>query len=85
MKKPAQKYPRQEHRTDFDRLVDRHLLKIQEDLMPEKAEMVVAINLDTGEYVLGSDTAQARAGYLERWPEGGYYICRVDGSPAMQV
>lgn len=85
MKKAGQRFPRLESRTDFDRLVESHLLRIQDELMPEKAEMVVAINLETGEYVLGRDTAQARAAYLQRWPEGGYYICRVDGSPSMQL
>lgn len=83
MKKPSQRPL--SHRSDFDQLVDSRLQKIQDELMPEKADMVVAINLETGEYVLGNDTAQARAAYLQRWKEGGYYICRVDGSPSMYM
>lgn len=85
MKKTSQRPPSPNHRTDFDRLVDSRLHKIQDELMPEKAGMVVAINLELGEYVSGNDAAQARAAYLKRWPGGGYYICRVDGSPAMNM
>lgn len=71
-----------DRRTDFERLVDSHLEKIQEELMPDKAKKVVAINMETGEYVLGEDSGEAFKAFMKRWPNGGYYMCRVDGTPS---
>lgn len=71
-----------DQRTGSERLVDGYLEKIQEELMPEKAKMVVAINLETGEYTLGKDSAEAKAAFQKRWPNGGYFVCRVDGTPS---
>jgi hypothetical protein len=65
--------------------VDSILEKIQEELMPDKAKMVVAINTQTGEYTLGEDSVQARDAFLKRWPNGGYHLCRVDGTPSMRM
>ena len=74
-----------DRRTDFERLIDGHLEKIQEELMPDKAKMVVAINMGTGEYVLGEDSRAAYEAFHKRWPDGGYYMCRVDGTPSMRM
>jgi hypothetical protein len=74
-----------DRRTDFERKVDGFLEKIQEEHMPEKAKMLVAINLGTGEYVMAEDLPSLYKAYYERWPEGGNYICRVDGTPSMRM
>jgi len=71
--------------TDFDRLVDSFLDKIQEELMPDKAEMIVAINMETGEYVLGRDAGDASRAFRTKWPKSGFYMCRVDGRPAVRM
>ena len=71
-----------DRRTAYERLVDTHLEKIQQELMPEKAKSVVAINLDTGEYVLGKDSGEAAIAFKKRWPQMGYFICRADGTPS---
>ena len=63
-------------------LVDACLDKIQKELAPDKAKLVVAINLVTGEYALGADSREALAEFRKRWPDRGYYMCRVDGSPS---
>jgi hypothetical protein len=74
-----------DHRTSFDRLIDGYLEKIQEEHMPDKAKMVVAINMETGEYVLGEDSRSASQAFFKRWPQGGYFMCRVDGTPSMRM
>lgn len=74
-----------DRRTDFERLVDGYLEKIQQELMPEKARMVVAINMNTGEYVLGEDSGKAYQAFRRKWPGVFYYMCRVDGSPSVRM
>lgn len=74
-----------DRRTPFERQVDTYLMKIQEELMPEKAKMVVAINMDTGEYVLGEDSGKAWHSFRKRWPGKGFYMCRVDGTPSTRM
>jgi hypothetical protein len=69
-------------RTAFERLIDGYLERIQDELMPEKAKMVVAINTGTGEYVLGNDSGEAAVAFRKRWPKSGYFMCRVDGTPS---
>lgn len=68
--------------TAYERLINSYLAKIQKELEPEQAKMVVAINTQTGEYVLGHDSGEASAAFRRRWPNRGSHICRVDGSPS---
>ena len=74
-----------DRRTAFDRRIDGFLEKIQEELTPDKAKMVVAINMQTGEYALGEDFKAAREAFEKRWPDGGYFMCRVDGTPSRRM
>lgn len=74
-----------DRRTAFDRRIDQYLQRIQESLMPDKADMVVAINMETGDYAIGQDSKQALTAYFRRWPEGGYFMCRVDGTPSSRM
>jgi hypothetical protein len=74
-----------DRRTAFDRVIDSYLEKIQEKLMPEKAEMIVAINVQTGEYALGEDFGEAAKAFHKRWPKGAFYMCRVNGTPAIRM
>lgn len=68
--------------TAHDRLINSYLDKIQKELEPEQAHMVVAINMGTGEYVLGNDSGEASRAFLKRWPNGGFHMCCVDGTPS---
>jgi hypothetical protein len=68
--------------TAHERLINSYLEKIQQELSPEQAKMVIAINTDTGEYALGEDSREALHAYRERWGDYGFYLCRVDGSPS---
>ena len=53
--------------------------------MPEHSEGIIAINVNTGEFVLGKDVREASEAFDKRWPEGGFYICRVYGSLAIRM
>jgi len=67
-----------------DRWSDYVLDKIQHALMPEHAKEILAINLESGEYVLGPTSSKASHAFQARWPNKSMYICRVDGGPAVK-
>lgn len=68
-------------RTALDRRIEALLARIRSELTPEQARDYLAINMATGEYVVGKTPVATTAAYDARWPEGGFYRCRVDGSP----
>jgi len=59
-----------------------YLKRIQKELLPEHADEFVAINMETGEYVIGKSNADATRAFWRRWPDTFMYVCRVDGGPA---
>lgn len=67
---------------DFKHRARGFLKVIQDELLPEHAREAVAINMDTGEYVLGKTASQATRAFDERWPNVMSYVCRVDGGAA---
>jgi hypothetical protein len=71
-------------RSEFNRRADRFLVAIQEELMPEHANEFVAINMETGEYVLAASAHQAFLKYIKRWPDVLNFLVRVDGGPTVK-
>jgi hypothetical protein len=71
-------------RSEFNRRADRFLAAIQQDLMPEHADEFIAINMETGEYVLAADAHRAMEQFWRRWPDVLAYWCRVDGGPTVK-
>ena len=71
-------------RTEFDRRAEGFLKKIQQQLMPDQADKIVAINMETGEYVLGKTSGEAAEAFWERWPDVLMCKCRVDGGPSVK-
>ncbi len=69
---------------EFDRRADEFLVKIQQEHMPQDADKFVAINMETGEYVLADSSGQASDKFLSRWPDVLLFLCRVDGGPAIR-
>jgi hypothetical protein len=69
-------------RDEFSRRAKEYLKKIQDELMPDQADKFVAINMQTGEYVLSESAHDCMAAYRVRWPNVLAYRCRVDGGPA---
>ena len=72
-------------RAEFSRQTDGFLKKIQEELMPDHTQEIVAINVDTGEYVLGHSFVEATDAFDARWPHALSFVCRVDGGPALRL
>jgi len=74
-----------EQETDSQKSMSSMLARIQRQLSPEHADCVVAINTETGAFVLGADYGEAFRAFRAEFGNAGRYICRVDGSPAIQV
>ena len=72
-------------RTPSQRAMKPRLEAINEELSPEDHDKVVAINTETGDFVLGVDYGDAYRKFRERFPNAGHHICRVDGSPALRM
>ena len=68
-------------RSEFNRRADAFLAAIQKELLPEHADELLAINMETGEYVLADTSAEASERYEQRWPDVLNFQCRVDGGP----
>jgi hypothetical protein len=66
---------------DFERRAEQILAELQKTLLPEHASEVIAINVDTGEYVLAQDSGDAWQTFRERWPGTLGFVIRVDGGP----
>lgn len=74
-----------EARTPSQRAVKPMLEAIQRKLSPEDFDSVIAINTETGDFVLGADYGEAYRAFRERFPNAGRHICRIDGSPAIRI
>ena len=74
-----------DHRTATERIVDKHLVKIQRLWLCSKPNWVVAINLQTGDYVLGKTYGEAVDGFRSLYPDSGRFVCRVNGTAAVRV
>jgi hypothetical protein len=61
---------------------DEFLKSIQQELMPAHATEFIAINLETGEYILSKTPVEATERFWARWPDVLMFLCRVDGGPA---
>ncbi len=68
-------------RSAFERRAEEYLQRIQADLMPDQANEIVAINMETGEYVVGKDKREVTRTFRSRWPNTLMFRSRVDGGP----
>ena len=66
---------------DFERRAREILQRIQKDLLPEHASDIVAINVETGDYELGSGPLEAQTAFSKRWTGQVCYLVRGDGGP----
>jgi hypothetical protein len=71
-------------RREFERRAAALREELQEALMPEHASELIAINVETGEYLLAPTRREAWQGYRKRWPGTLGYVCRVDGGPVVK-
>ena len=66
----------------FARRAKEILQVLQKTLLPEHATEIVAINVETGEYVLGRTVSEALTAFRTRWPNQLAYFIRAEGGPA---
>ena len=74
-----------DRRSGFQRDIAQLLEPIQEKWIAERPRWVVAINTTTGEYEMAEEYRDAISAFRKRWPNCGWYSCRVDGSPALRI
>ncbi len=60
------------------------LEELQKTLMPDHADEIIAINVQTGEYTLGRTMNEAIFAFRKRWPDLVSYVIRVDGGPVVK-
>jgi hypothetical protein len=73
--------PRMPPRREFQQRARQILQELQKTLMPDHAPEIIAINVETGEYVLGRAMHEAITAFRARWPDQISYLVRVDGGP----
>ena len=76
--------PKRFPRREEDRRIAEFLKAIQDELMPDHANEIVAINLETGEYTLGTKAIDVALEFKKRWPSAFAHLARVDGGPVFK-
>ncbi len=76
-------FPKQLPRRQAQQRAEQFLVEIQKELTPDQAAQLVAINLETGEYVLGKEgeVLEVSRAFRKRFPDQLPYVVRVDGGP----
>jgi hypothetical protein len=62
-----------------------YLAGAQKTLLPDHAKEIIVFNAGTGDYVLGATFGEAMDRFRKRWPDEGFFVCRVDGGPAIRM
>lgn len=70
---------------EFERKALERLKEIQPKLLPEKAHCIVAIEPESGGYVVAESFAEAAEKFRHRFPGKLYFMVRADGSPVMRL
>jgi hypothetical protein len=69
----------------FERKALERLKEIQPLLLPEKANYIVAIEPESGGYVVAKTVAEAAEEFRRRFPDKLYFMVRADGGPVMRL
>jgi len=69
----------------FERKALERLKEIQPLLLPEKANYIVAIEPESGGYVVAKTVAEAAEEFHRRFPDKLYFMVRADGGPVMRL
>jgi hypothetical protein len=69
----------------FERKALERLKEIQPLLLPEKANYIVAIEPESGSYVVAKTVAEAAEEFRRRFPDKLYFMVRADGGPVMRL
>jgi len=69
----------------FERKALERLKEIQPLLLPEKANHIVAIEPESGGYVVAKTREEAVKEFRQRFPGKLLFLIRVDGGPTMRL
>lgn len=75
---------RQVNWKEFNRRSDELLREFQKTLLPEHADEVIAIDVEGGEYVLGTTANEAFQKFLKEFPGKLMCLVRVDGGAVVK-
>lgn len=70
---------------EFERKALERLKEIQPKLLPEKAHFIVAIEPESGGYVVAETREEAVGEFRRRFPGKLLFLIRADGGPTMRV
>lgn len=70
---------------DFERKALERLKEIQPELLPEKAHFIVAIEPESGGYVVAKTRDEAVREFRQRFPGKLLFLIRADGGPTMRL
>lgn len=70
--------------TEFDRKGDAILKRLQDVLLCGHADEIIAIDVDTGDYCLGTTSREALAAFRKSHPDRVAWMARVDGGPVVK-
>ena len=69
----------------FERKALERLKEIQPLLLPEKANYIVAIEPESGGYVVAETVSEASEEFRRRFPGKLFFMIRADGGPVMRL
>ncbi len=70
---------------EFERKALKRLKEIQAQLLPEKAHFIVAIEPESGGYVVAETRDEAYRRFRRRFPGKIAFVIRADGGPVMRL
>lgn len=75
---------RQVNWKEFNKRSDELLKELQKILLPEHADQVIAIDIESGSYVLGETPTETALKFQERFPGRLMFLVRVDGGAVVK-
>jgi hypothetical protein len=69
---------------EFNKRSDQLLEELQKILLPEHADEVIAIDVESGGYVLGKTPTETALKFRERFPGKLMFLVRVDGGAVVK-
>ncbi|MBI1930009.1 hypothetical protein HYR99_37875 [Candidatus Poribacteria bacterium] len=78
------KQVRQVNWKEFNKRSDELLKELQKTLLPDHADEVIAIEVESGGYVLGKTPTETALKFWEQFPDKLMFLVRVDGGAVVK-
>lgn len=69
---------------EFNKRSDERLQDLQRTLLPKYADKVIAIDVESGGYVLGRTRSEAFRKFSKKFPGNVAFVARVDGGAVVK-